>query len=101
MLGVFLYHDVDRVQQPLQIALLDEWRTKIRHDEVAHKENALIRQFDEHRVRGFSSTHRNKPDARSTDFQLGGLVNGDVRLECAYVIQLKARAEEVFIENAR
>ena len=101
MLGVFLYHDVDRVEQPLQIAFLDERRTEIRHDEISHEQNTLVREFDEHRIWRFSSSHRDKPDTRSADPQFCGMVNGDIRLEAAYIIQVEALAEEMFAQNPR
>ena len=65
------------------------------------KQNTLVRQFDEHRIRRFSSPHRDKPDTRPADLQLYGMVNGNIRLETADVIRVEAFAEEVFGEDPR
>src|SRR6267143_5659087 len=78
---ILLYHDIDRIQQPLKVALLDERCAEIRHDEITDEQNALIRQGNEHRIVGFASLHRYELDACSADLQLGAAVDGDVRLE--------------------
>ncbi len=57
---ILLYHDVDRIHQPLKVALLDERCPQIRHDEIADEQNALIRQVDEHRILSFASSDRNE-----------------------------------------
>ena len=82
----------------MQISLLDERRSEIGHDEISHEHYPFVRQLDEHRITRFSSLHRDKPDARSADVQLCGMVNGDIRLEAAYVIQVEALAEKGFGE---
>src|SRR5260370_972642 len=82
---ILLYHDIDRIQQPLKVALLDERCAEIRHDEIADEQNALIRQVDEHRIVSFASSHRNELDARSPGLQLGAAIDGDVRLAPPYV----------------
>src|SRR5437879_4037525 len=45
--------------------------------------------------------HGDKPDARSADLQLGCLLNRNIRLEAADVIQLETLAEEMFGKNSR
>jgi len=45
IMRVFLYDDVDRIEQPLRIALLDERRTEIRHDEISNEHYTLVGQF--------------------------------------------------------
>src|SRR5260370_38566987 len=67
---ILLYHDIDRIQQPLKVALLDERRAAIRHDEIADEQNALIRQGNEHRILRFASLPRNELDAGSPALQL-------------------------------
>src|SRR5882762_4543216 len=57
--------------------------------------------MDEHRIVGFSSLHRDELDARSPDLQFGATIDGNVRLEVAYVVETEAFTEELFVENAR
>src|SRR5215467_2127076 len=99
--GILLHHDVDRIEQTLKVALLDERRTQIRHDEITDEHNALIRQVDQHCVMSFSSLHGNELDACSPDLQLGATIDRDVGLEAEYVIDAGAFAEEWLVENAR
>ena len=46
----------------------NERRTEVRHDEISDKENAQIRQMDEHGVVRFSPVNGNQLNARSSDF---------------------------------
>src|SRR5260370_27011885 len=101
VLGMLLNNNVDRVEQSLQIAFLDKGRPKIRHDEISNEHNALIRQVDEHGVVSFSSLYRDELDARSPDLQLGAMVDRDIGLEAAYIVEVEALAEEAFIEDRR
>src|SRR5216684_1963661 len=94
-------HDVNGIQQALQIPLLYKRRPEIRHDEIAYEQNALIRQVDEHRIVSFSSLHRNQLDSGSPDLQLRATVDGDVRLEAAKAVGAVAFTEELFIEDSR
>src|SRR5258708_14976000 len=57
--------------------------------------------MDEHRIVGFSSLHRDELDACSPDLQFGTTIDGDVRLEAAYVVHAEGIAEELFVENTR
>src|SRR5712691_9998705 len=98
---ILLYHDIDRIHQPLKVALLDERCPQIRHDEIADEQDALIRQVNEHRIVSFASLHRNELDACSPDLQLGAAIDGDVRLEAPYVVDAEGFAEEMLVENAR
>lgn len=98
---ILLNHDIDRIQQPLKVALLDERCAEIRHNEIADEQNALIRQVDEHRIVRFASLHRNELDAYSPDLQLGAAIDGDVRLEAPYVVEAETCAEELLVENGR
>ena len=92
---LFFNDDIHRIEQPLQIALFDEGCPEIRHDEISDEQHTQVRHCDEHAIRGFSSSYGNKLNARSADVQLGGMVNGDVWFEGAYIIHVKALAEEV------
>src|SRR5439155_15321294 len=51
---------------------------------------------DEHPVRSFSALYRDERDARSSDRQLSGMVNENIRFEAAQVIEVEALAKEVF-----
>src|SRR5260370_27641428 len=57
---IFLYQDVDRVEQALKVALHNKRRTEVRHNEIANKEDAQIRQMDEHGVVRFSPVNGNQ-----------------------------------------
>src|SRR5689334_8189449 len=98
---ILLYHDIHRIHQPLKVALLDERRPQIGHDEVADEQNALIRQVNEHRIMSFASLHRNELDACSPDLEHGAAIDGNVRLEASYVVDAEGFAEELLIEHAR
>src|SRR5258708_31295278 len=93
--------DVNGIHQALQIPFHHKRRPDVRHDEIAHEQNAVIRQVDEHRIVSFSSLHRNQLDSGSPDLQLSATVDCDVRLEAAYVVEAEAFTEELFIENPR
>src|SRR5580692_1605573 len=101
ILWIFLYHYIDRVQQPLKISLLDERCAQIWHDEIADEQDAFIRQMDEHGVVSFTSLHRNQFDACATNLQLGAAIDGDIWLETSHVVQIKTFAEKFLAENAR
>ncbi len=101
ILGMLLNNNVDCIQQSLEIALLHKGRSEVRHDEIAHEHHALIRQMDEHGIVSFSSLHRDQLDACSSDLQLGATVDGDVRLEAAYVVEAEAFTEELLVESPR
>ena len=98
---MFLDHDVNCIEQPLQIALLDERRAKIRHDEISDEDYAQVRQLDEHSIRRFSARYRDKFDASAADGQWCRTVDSDIRLEAAHVIQFEALAEKGFAEISR
>ena len=51
--------------------------------------------MDEHRIVGFSSSHRDELDACSPNLQFGTTIDGDVRLEAAYVVETEAFTEEL------
>jgi len=55
------------LQQAPEVALLDERRAEIRHDEVADEQHAEIRQVDEQPVVGLAALDRNQLDARATE----------------------------------
>src|SRR5882724_848958 len=97
---ILLYHDIDRIQKPLKVALLDERCAEIWHDEIADEQDALFRQVNEHRIVSFASLHRNELDACSPDLQLGAAIDGDIRLEGPHVVKAEASAEELLVENA-
>src|SRR5258708_35037823 len=44
---------------------------------------------------------RNELDACSPDLQLGAVIDGGVRLEAPYVVEVEAFSEELLVENAR
>src|SRR5712691_6339205 len=98
---ILFYHDIDRIHQPLEVALLDERCTQIRHDEITDEQNALIRQVNEHRIVSFASWRRNELDASSPDLQLGAAIDGNVRLEAPYIVEAEGFAEELLVEHAR
>src|SRR5260370_37806669 len=77
---ILFYHDIDRIQQPLKIALRDERRAWIRHDEVSDEHNPLIWQVDEHRIVRFASLHRSQLDPRTPDLQLRSAIDSDLWL---------------------
>ena len=93
---MFLYHDVDRIEQAIKVTLHDEWRTDVRHDEIADKDHAQIGQMDEHGVVRFSAVDGNQLDAGSANFQLGGMVYGCVGLKITYIIEIVAVTKEGF-----
>src|SRR5229473_6249064 len=96
---IFLYDDVNRIEQPLQIAFLYKRRSQIRHDEISHEQRALTGQVNEHGVVGFSPLHRDQLDARSSDREFRAMVDRDVRLEATYVFDVEAFTEEALGEN--
>src|SRR5260370_29052759 len=98
---IFLYHDIDRIHQPLKVALLDKRCAEIRHDEITDKQNVLLGQVDEHCIVSFAPLHRNELDACSPDLQLGAAVDGDVRLEAPYIVQAEGFSQEILVEHAR
>src|SRR5262245_50264779 len=101
MAGILLHYDVDRIEQPLQVALPDERCTQIGHNHVTDEHDALIRQIDQHGVVSFTSIHRNELDACSPDLQFGATIDRDVGPEAEYVVDAEAFAEEWLVENAR
>ncbi len=56
---IFLHHNVNRIEQTLQISFYNEWRTDVRHDEIADKEHAQIGQMDEHGIVRLSAVNGN------------------------------------------
>src|SRR6266404_4878356 len=98
---VFLDHDINRVEQALQIALLDERGAKIRHEEVSDEHQAQLRHLDEQGIRRFSALHWDKFDAGAADLHWCRMVYSDVRLEALHVLQAETLAEKVFAESSR
>src|ERR1700730_141497 len=98
---IFLDDKVDRVEQALQVTLDNKRCTQVRHDEIADKEHAQIRQMDEHGVVRLSPMNGNQLNARSSDFYFGGSIDCCVRFEISYVIEVKALAEKVFADGLR
>src|SRR5262245_44096216 len=98
ILRALLDDDIDRVEQPLEIAFLEERCPEVRHDEIPYEQHSQVRQFDKHRVPRLTSLYGNKPDTRSTHLHLGGTINGDVRLEGTHVIRIKTLPEELLRE---
>src|SRR5262245_54051649 len=43
---VLLNDDIDRLEQPLEVAFLDEWRAEVRHNEIADEHHPQVRQLD-------------------------------------------------------
>src|SRR5262245_66190278 len=101
MAGILLHHDVDRIEQPLQVALHDKRCTQIGHNHVTDKHDALIRQVDQHGVVSFSSIHRNELDACSPDLQLGAAIDRNIGLEAENVVDAEAFAEEWLIKDRK
>src|SRR4029077_17041082 len=99
ILRILLNDDINRVQQPLQIAFLNEGRTDIRHDEIADEHDAQIGQMDEHGVVSFTALHGNELDACASDLPLRAAVDGDVGLEAAHIVEIKACPEKLLAEN--
>ena len=50
MLRLALRNDVDRGQQSVEVAFLDEGRAEVRHDEVADEHHAEVGKVNEQRV---------------------------------------------------
>jgi len=100
MLRVLLYHDINRVKQPLEIAFLHKRSPEVGHDEVSHEQDTLVRQMDEHSIVSLSSLHGDELDGRSPDLQLCATVDRYVRLEAAYIVEAEAFAEEAFAKIA-
>src|SRR5260370_39738876 len=90
---ILLYHDVDRIHQPLKVALLDERCPQIRHDEIADQQNALIRQADEQRILSFASSDPNELDASPPDPQISATIDGNVRLLTPSAVQPEGFAQ--------
>src|SRR5262245_38583833 len=80
------------------MAFLHERRAEIRHNEISHKQHALVRQFDEHPVRCFSALYRDERDPRPSYHQLRSMVDENIRFEAAQVIEVEALAKEVFAQ---
>src|SRR5580692_6159398 len=98
MRRMFLLNDIDRIEQPLQIALWYKRGPEVRHDEIPHEHHALIAQINEHGVVGFSSLHGDQLDSRASDGNFGAAVDSNVRFETAYVVKIEAFTEERFRE---
>src|SRR6516165_7351233 len=98
---IFLNNNVDGVQQTLKVAFLDKRRSEVGHDEIADESDALIRQMDQQRIVSFSTPHRNELNSCSADLEFRAAVDGNVRLEVAYVFELEAFAEEFLVETTR
>src|SRR5580700_11204890 len=98
---MFFNDDVNGIQQALQIPLPNKRCSQVRHDKIAHEQNALIRQVDKHRIVSFPSLHRNQFDSSPPDLQFSATIDCDVRFEAAYIVEVEVFAEELFIEYAR
>src|SRR5258708_4137401 len=98
---ILFRHNIDGIEQPLKVALLDRRRAEIGHDEIADEKNALIQQVNEHRIVSFAALHGNELDACSADLQFGATIDGDVRLEAPNVFGAEAFSEKLLVENAR
>jgi hypothetical protein len=94
MAGMLQHHDVDRLEQPLQIALLHKGGAEIWHDEVAHKQHSVIGQMDEQRIVSFSPLHGDEFEARAADLHLCVAVDRDIGLEALDILQPEPAAEE-------
>src|SRR5262245_57927365 len=100
MLRLLPNEDVNRIEQTLQIALLNKRRAEVRHDEIPDEHYPQVWQFDEHGIGCFSAFYRNECNTRSPDLHLGSLVNGYLGLKTAYIIHAEAFAKEVPAEIA-
>src|SRR5262249_12632734 len=71
-----------------------------RHNEISHEQHTLVWQFNEQGIGRLPSLYGNKPNSRSADIHLGGMVDQNIRLETAQVIHFEALAEEMSAEIA-
>jgi len=90
---IFLYHNVDCVEQALKVASTANG-ARGKHDEISDKEHAQIRQMDEHGIVRLSAVNGNQLDACSP-FLVRLEVYGCVRLETAHIVDVEALTEKV------
>ena len=75
---IFLHHDVDRIEQPIQASLFNEGGAEIGHDEVTDEHHAVIGKMNKKRIVGFSPLYWDEFDSRSPDLHLGMTVDRDI-----------------------
>src|SRR5215831_20181022 len=98
---VSIHYYTDGVEQPAEIAFLDERSTEIRHDEIAREHHFFGGQIDKHRVVRFPATYGDQLDLRPSDFQIRPAVDGDVRLVVAHVVETESLAKKLLGEDSR
>src|SRR5262249_7651768 len=96
---VSIHYYTDGVEQPAEIAFLDERSTEIRHDEIAREHHFFGGQIDKHRVVRFPATYGDQLDLRPSDFQIRPAVDGDVRLVVAHVVETESLAKKLLGED--
>src|SRR5215471_1523611 len=101
MLRVSLDHDIDGIEQSLEIAFVDKGRAEIRHDAVAHEHHLLRRKVDEHGIASLAAAYRNQLERRAIDLDVRAAVDGHVRLVATDLIGIEHFTEELLSENAR
>src|SRR5438876_2141366 len=96
---MFLHDYIDCIEKAIEVTFYDEWCSDVRHDEITDEHHAQIGQMDEYRIVRLSAMDRNQLDAGSADFQIGLAIDGCIRLETTYVIEVELLPKEVFAER--
>ncbi len=91
---------VDRVEEPRKVALLDEGRAQIRHQDVPDEHHALLREEHEQRVSRLASAGRLQDESSAADRDLAALSDRHVGAKVFEVFDAEAASEEA-LEHCR
>src|SRR4030095_249595 len=99
MLGIPAHYQINRIQQSLQITLLNKGCSQIRHDDIAHEHNFFIRKINQHGIMRLAPSSRDQFELRSADVQLCPIVDRNIWLVAQNLLRAEALSEELLRED--
>src|SRR6266568_8858728 len=101
VLGISAHDLIDRIEQSLEIALLNKRCPQIGHDDISHEHYFFVRKVNQHGIMRFTASNWDQLELRSADIQVGRFVDRDVWFVAPDILGLESLAEELLPENIR
>src|SRR5215471_13352584 len=97
-----LAHDhIQCLEQSLQITILIERCSQIRHDDIPHEHDSFLGEINQHGIMCFTAMSREQLELRSADVQFRYLVDRGVGLVAQEILWAESVSKELLREDSR
>ena len=101
MLRISAHDHIDRIEQSLQITLLGERCSEIRHDDVPHEHYFFIGKINQHGIVRFTALSWDQLELRSADVQVRSIVDRNVRFVAHNIVGAESLSKKLLREDLR